>query len=210
MLKKFDVNTVGKDYVVGDIHGCFTMLERDLEDIGFNPEIDRLFSVGDLVDRGDESHRSIEFLEKPWFHAVIGNHEDMAIKIFNNEWGVENYIRNGGLWFVALPEEEQLKFCSAFRALPLAIQVGNIGIIHADPPTNWDRLHTNQLSQHDIQEAIWGRTRINLPDNYCVINGISKVFVGHTILEEVRTKGNITYIDTGAYSKNNLTILELV
>ena len=51
-------NTVGRDIAVGDIHGCFTELQRGLDTIGFDPCTDRLFSVGDLVDRGPESHTS--------------------------------------------------------------------------------------------------------------------------------------------------------
>ena len=57
-MPRFAQNTVGRDFAVGDIHGCFTELQRGLEAIGFDPSTDRLFSVGDLVDRGPESHTS--------------------------------------------------------------------------------------------------------------------------------------------------------
>ena len=57
-MPRFAQNTVGRDFAVGDIHGCFTELQRGLDAIGFDPSTDRLFSVGDLVDRGPESHTS--------------------------------------------------------------------------------------------------------------------------------------------------------
>jgi len=52
---RFACNAVGRDFAVGDIHGCFSHLRRSLEAIGFDASVDRLFSVGDLIDRGPES-----------------------------------------------------------------------------------------------------------------------------------------------------------
>ncbi|MCI4411349.1 MAG: metallophosphoesterase [Thiotrichales bacterium] len=75
-LKK---NTAGKDYVVGDIHGCFAQLEQVLEMLNFDPTKDRLIAVGDLIDRGDENLEALEYLNKEWFYSIIGNHEAMHI-----------------------------------------------------------------------------------------------------------------------------------
>lgn len=44
-LQKFEKNTQGKDYCVGDIHGCFSKLQEQLYVIGFDQKIDRLFCV---------------------------------------------------------------------------------------------------------------------------------------------------------------------
>jgi serine/threonine protein phosphatase 1 len=55
MLQHFGRNTAGRDLIVGDIHGCFARLQVALDELGFDPERDRLFSVGDLVDRGPDS-----------------------------------------------------------------------------------------------------------------------------------------------------------
>ncbi|WP_156803421.1 metallophosphoesterase [Frateuria aurantia] len=40
---------------MGEIHGCFSRLEAALALVGFDAGRDRLFAVGDLVDRGPES-----------------------------------------------------------------------------------------------------------------------------------------------------------
>ena len=45
-------NPAGRDLAAGDVHGHFDTLEQALEQIAFDPVSDRLFSVGDLVDRG--------------------------------------------------------------------------------------------------------------------------------------------------------------
>ena len=41
----------GADFVVGDVHGCFRTLTRAMDALDFDPERDRLFAVGDLVNR---------------------------------------------------------------------------------------------------------------------------------------------------------------
>ena len=84
-------NTSGKDYVVGDLHGCFELLERLLKQVEFNSATDRLFSVGDLIDRGPDSLRCLQLLEQPWFYAVQGNHENMLLNFF------VDYLLNGKL-----------------------------------------------------------------------------------------------------------------
>lgn len=48
-MPQFALNPVGRDFAMGDIHGCFTELQRGLDAIGFDAGTDRLFSVGDLV-----------------------------------------------------------------------------------------------------------------------------------------------------------------
>lgn len=65
LVARFDRNPLGRDLIVGDVHGCFTKLKASLDAVGFNLERDRLFSVGDLVDRGPESDRALEWLAQP-------------------------------------------------------------------------------------------------------------------------------------------------
>jgi serine/threonine protein phosphatase 1 len=78
-IAHFDRNTRGRDLIVGDIHGCFSRLGAHLNYLQFDPARDRLFSVGDLIDRGPESEHALEWLAQPWFHAVKGNHEEAAM-----------------------------------------------------------------------------------------------------------------------------------
>ena len=55
----------GADFVVGDVHGSFRTLERAMEAVDFNPERERVFAVGELVNRGSHSHKAIDWLERP-------------------------------------------------------------------------------------------------------------------------------------------------
>ncbi|MGV6380979.1 metallophosphoesterase, partial [Escherichia coli] len=57
-------------FVVGDLHGCYTLLMNELGKVSFDPACDLLISVGDLVDRGAENVECLELITMPWFRAV--------------------------------------------------------------------------------------------------------------------------------------------
>ena len=52
-------NTLGRDFVVGDIHGCFSTVEHALAALDCDLSRDRLFSVGDLIDHGARSDEAL-------------------------------------------------------------------------------------------------------------------------------------------------------
>jgi len=61
--------------VVGDIQGCCAELDRLLDEVGFDPELDRLYSVGDVVNRGPDSAGALRRLIELGATAVLGNHD---------------------------------------------------------------------------------------------------------------------------------------
>ena len=139
-LRRMIANLRGRDLAVGDIHGHFQRLQQCLDAVGFDPAVDRLFSVGDLVDRGPDNEAALEWLAKPWFHAVQGNHEALAItRVRGGKLDLAMYREAGGGWFIDLPRAEQLRFVERFEQLPIAIEVesaaGLVGLLHADSPT---------------------------------------------------------------------------
>ena len=80
LIQTVPANVEGRDFVIGDLHGCFDELELLLNHVNFDPKIDRVFSTGDLIDRGPYSLECLRLLEKPWFYSCLGNHEDILIK----------------------------------------------------------------------------------------------------------------------------------
>jgi serine/threonine protein phosphatase 1 len=213
--KRFEVNALGKDYAVGDIHGCFSKLKAKLDAIGFNPEVDRLFSTGDLVDRGAESHLAEEWIFLPWFHAVRGNHDDMARRFPNGNMDALNYIRNGGMWNISRLPHEQRITADAMETLPLVIEVetmtGIVGILHAECVyAKWNDLieQVKSRPKHIEDSIMWARNRITDSDT-SVIDGIRAVIVGHTPVLSHTLLGNVHYIDTGAVFGRDFTILDL-
>lgn len=216
-VKHFAQNDDGRDYFVGDIHGCFELLAVKLMEVGFDESRDRLFSVGDLVDRGPSSEDAIDWIAKPWFHAVRGNHEQMAIGVSEGRHDQGNYLVNGGGWFLSMTGERQKLYADAFRDLPYAMDIqtkhGLIGVVHAECCGNsWDDFcwaleHpiSNNKLKHVAEYALWARSRISGEDD-SVISGVSLIVVGHTPVKVPHVIGNVIYIDTGAVFGHKLTV----
>ena len=99
-LKTLAPNLLGRDFVIGDLHGCMSSLQKLMDNLKFNTEIDRMISVGDLIDRGHNSVAALDLLREPWFHSVMGNHEHMMLDKFFGD-GTEGgwlWFQNGGDW----------------------------------------------------------------------------------------------------------------
>ncbi|WP_095129711.1 metallophosphoesterase [Pseudomonas sp. Irchel s3h14] len=219
-VKRFAANVAGRDFAVGDIHGHFTRLQDALDAAGFNQMVDRLFSVGDLIDRGPECLDALDWLDKAWFHPVRGNHDDYVVCF--DTCDVDSWIDNGGSWFVDLPLFEKQAFAAQFAKLPIAIEVetayGLIGIVHADCPfPSWQQLRKeleSPESHRRLQElqhyCMWSRRRIDQQETHGV-EGLRALVVGHTPLYMPVSLGNVIHIDTGGWrpDRGYFTLLDL-
>lgn len=201
----------GRDFVLGDIHGAFDLVMKALEALSFDPSVDRLFSVGDLVDRGEYSQMALEFLNEPWVYAVRGNHEQMVLDLYASgtldERMLDFHVKNNGMgWWRKTSPERQAALLAAFSRLPVAMEVstarGTVGMVHAEVPVgmDWDTFiqKLESFDNRTIQSAIWGRVRAT-NNNNSGVEGVGRIFAGHTPqLDGARRLGNCYFIDTGA------------
>lgn len=227
-FKFYKQNLKGRDFVVGDIHGQFSALEMLLLEVAFNPARDRVFSVGDMIDRGPESHRVVEFLNYPWFHAILGNHEQMLLDSEHSDAVLKNWTEwNGGDWWSRIPARLHERIRRIIAKLPLAMEVdtaqGRVGIVHADVPIGFSWQHfvaqiSNNDTQNDVKDhALWSRNRfkqLQMMGRTHPIDGIDLVVFGHTPVPKALQQANLYYIDTGAsYVKDKqlgtMTLLEI-
>jgi serine/threonine protein phosphatase 1 len=213
-------NFKGRDLAVGDIHGSFDSLQRALDRIGFDPAVDRLFAVGDLVDRGPQSHQVLDWLAQPWFFSVCGNHDYM---IWRSQTGLAFPLvdsqRLGNAWFAALADDQRAAIGQGLQALPLAIEVataaGWVGLVHASCPGNdWNALHDLDLRQLDdlrseAGQCMWSTQRAVTGDTRRVRN-IRAVIHGHITVGSHMVLGNVHFIDTGGWrAEGHFTLLDL-
>jgi hypothetical protein len=121
--KTFPINEKGRDFVVGDLHGCYDQLQIFRDFIRFDNDKDRMFSVGDLIDRGSRSFDCLKLIDTNWFHAVRGNHEDLMINALLYNGSLENWIYNGGAWMWECDPTMLNAYSHKLNTLPLVINV---------------------------------------------------------------------------------------
>ncbi|PVZ19982.1 MULTISPECIES: metallophosphoesterase [unclassified Pseudomonas] len=219
-FKHYRFNSRGRDFAVGDIHGHFERLSQSLDRAGFDPRQDRLFSVGDLVDRGPQSDQALAWLDQPWFHAVQGNHEVLTRQFVEQDpqLNVRDYRITGGGWFLDSPPERQRLFAERLGKLPVALEVetrrGLVGLVHANCPfDSWATLRAYLQGRLPPDPAIedvfqWSRERLKLK-NEAGVRDVRAVIVGHTPLRRPRRLGNVWHIDTAGWSEGYFTLVEL-
>ena len=74
-------------YAIGDIQGCYTSLQRLTQVVRFNPQRDRLWFTGDLVNRGPDSLHVLDTYKDlgPAATTVLGNHDLFLISVAAQE-----------------------------------------------------------------------------------------------------------------------------
>ncbi|MBU2768622.1 hypothetical protein HAP94_21240 [Acidithiobacillus ferrivorans] len=133
-IARHEANTSGRDFIVGDLHGCVEHLRTIMRHVGFDESTDRLFSVGDMVDRGPDSAATLALLLETWFYPVMGNHDAMLLAVLMRHerllQGLSNvdqaraaiyasaFFDNGGKWLKSfLREESHAGVLTEWRAL---------------------------------------------------------------------------------------------
>nr|WP_255771539.1 metallophosphoesterase [Microbulbifer guangxiensis] len=180
-LLKVGLNTTGRDFVVGDVHGHFSQLQHQLKLLQFDGNSDRLFCVGDVVDRGEESEAMLELVDQRRCFSVLGNHEAMMIAGFEKPEDAGLHLSNGGEWFYRLPRTRQQRYAEQARTWPWAIEIetsrGPVGLVHANvPQSSWHEVSkqlqamaadwqagaplTSHAIEYAAQNLLWNRTLV--------------------------------------------------
>lgn len=90
---------MGRRLVVSDIHGEGHRLLQTLKDAEYEPGNDRLFLLGDYIDRGTDSKATVETVQRLVADGAIalrGNHDTMPGIVRNHPGELEWWYRNGG------------------------------------------------------------------------------------------------------------------
>jgi bis(5'-nucleosyl)-tetraphosphatase (symmetrical) len=141
-------------YAIGDVHGCFVTLRALLARCGFSPRQDRLWMVGDLVNRGP---RSLEVLR--WAAAmgdrlvvVLGNHD---LYLLARAAGLAERKRRDTLDAV-LEAADGDELVSWLRARPLLHREGDRVLVHAGLFPQWSAEAAERLAR-ETEERLRGR-----------------------------------------------------
>ena len=197
---------------IGDIHGCSIALNTLLDAIDPQPD-DTIVSLGDLVDRGDNSKGVIDSLmglrSKCNFVLVQGNHEDMLLAVVKKVESPQEWLKHGGVSTL-----DSYGFTGDLGVIPEDhIKFIETGVLYHETDDHFF-VHGNyepQKSLDDQDEEIlkWRSLIENTPGPH--MSG-KKAIVGHTPDKsgEVFDIGHLMCLDTYCYGGMWLTAADVV
>jgi len=141
-------------YAVGDIQGCGTEFRQLLDLIRFDPVADRLWLVGDLVNRGPDSLGVLRMVKSLGDAAitVLGNHDLHLLAVAE---GVAEMHRSDTLHDIlhAPDRDELLLWLRAQRMLHVE---GDWVLVHAGMLPQWSVAQAQELA-HEVEAALRGK-----------------------------------------------------
>lgn len=194
----------GRRIFVGDIHGHYDGLMALLDVI--EPKgSDDVYFLGDLIDRGPNSAKVLQFVQHSGYQSLLGNHEQLLLEAFPDGQAsapaLQAWLYSGGQSTLTSYENpsallEQLDW---LRTLPTYLDLGNIWLVHAG-------VHPDMaLEEQTTQEFCWirdtfhGSTQPYFSDKL-ILTGHTITFTFPGVSAGALVKGNGWLdLDTGAY-----------
>ncbi|MEK7762661.1 MAG: symmetrical bis(5'-nucleosyl)-tetraphosphatase [Nitrospirota bacterium] len=140
-------------YAIGDIQGCARSLERLLDLIRFDPSVDRLWFVGDLVNRGPRSLDVLRYIKSlgPAARAVLGNHDLFLLAVAE---GIVALRPKDTIQDV-LAAKDRGELLAWLRQQPLHHRDGSHFMIHAGLLPQWT-IEEAELHAQEVEAALAG------------------------------------------------------
>lgn len=207
-------------YVMSDIHGNYTKFLKMLRLIKFSEE-DRLYILGDIIDRGSQPFHILSFILKHNNIMLLkGNHEEMLIDFFETNTGEQLWFYNGGYktyeQFSGKEYREQKAISDYFKSRPDFVVLKDKFILsHAGIyiPENGDKYTIDELVENLGDNFLWNRTLIDNErpyQHYIQICGHTPVQVIDKNADKIINRDSVIYIDCGAtFTGGKLAALRL-
>lgn len=134
-------------YVIGDIQGCYDALQALLEKIHFDPARDRLWALGDLVNRGPHSLATLRFFQQLGDSglSVLGNHD---LHLLALGCGQDKHLKPQDTLQPILQAPDREELLDWLRRQPLLYHAEELGavLLHAGLPPQWDFAQAKRLA----------------------------------------------------------------
>lgn len=201
-------------YAIGDIQGCFDSLQRLLERCAFDRATDRLWFVGDLVNRGPRSLETLRFVRELGSAAVtvLGNH-DLSLLLRAEGFGKRSKDDTFDDVLNAPDADELLHW---LRHRPLCHVDQNYVLVHAGLLPQWTAREARELAaeaESALTGAVWRDFLANMwgsepaawradlqgwPRLRVIINALTRLrFCSHEGVMNFKAKGTLAQAPEG-------------
>ncbi|MBL8311504.1 MAG: symmetrical bis(5'-nucleosyl)-tetraphosphatase [Burkholderiales bacterium] len=140
-------------YVIGDVQGCADELDALLALVRFNAAVDRVYFVGDLVNRGPDSagvlRRVKALADQGAADSVLGNHDFFLVMAHEGF----SQLHPGDTLDQVLSQPDASVLIDWLRRRPLLIEDGDTLMIHAGLLPAWSRADAHTLAR-EIEHAL--------------------------------------------------------
>ena len=194
-------------YAIGDLQGCYEPLRRLLDYISFDPAADRVWFVGDLVNRGPASLEVLRFVRSLGRAAsvVLGNHD---LHLLMQAAGYGKASREDTLEEV-LAASDRDELLDWLRAQPLFHVEGDWAMVHAGLLPSWTVAQALALSDEasaaltaidyrDFLANMWGSEPAAWRDDLAGWDRLRVVVNAMTRMRYVTSAGAMEFRAAGA------------
>jgi len=128
------------DYAIGDVQGCFKSLMALLNKINFNIDRDRLYFLGDVVNRGNNSLETLSLIKSNQdnMDMVLGNHDFHLLVCALTE----RMPNKNDTFLDILSSPDKTSLLDYLLTRPLILKHKNALLVHAGIPPQWDTSDT--------------------------------------------------------------------
>ncbi len=189
--------------IIGDVHGHYETLMNLLEAIAPTSE-DQVYFLGDLIDRGPDSAKVVDFVYENEYPCLLGNHELMLIdtiasdKVSSNL--LQSWVYSGGYTtLLSYDHKIPAEHIEWMQNLPLYLDLGDLWLVHAG-------VHPEMpIELQDVEQFCWIRDEFHAMTEAYFKDKL--IIIGHTITftfpgvqpGQLAAGQGWLDIDTGAY-----------
>ncbi len=140
-------------YAIGDIQGCYSTFRRLLDQIRFEPARDRLWLVGDLINRGPQSLATLRFVKQLGARAVtvLGNHDLHLLVVAAGH--VRQHSGDTLTAILRAPDRDEL--LDWLRRRKMMHAAGRYALVHAGLLPQWPLTKALALAR-EVEAALQG------------------------------------------------------
>lgn len=180
-------------YVIGDIQGCYQSFRKLLNKIEFNPNSDQLYLAGDLINRGPESLKTMQYIlqHKDSIKCVLGNHDLHFLAVAHH--CQPPHHKDSFQDILDSPDRHKIVYWLSQQPLAIHLKSLNSLIAHAGLPFCWSAKQAVEysaevsqvlqssaryqyyVSMYGDQPDLWSKELMGVDRLRCITNAFTRM-----------------------------------